>query len=196
VSEQLGFPFWAAIGRFWEGRARIAVGDGDAGLAEMQTAMMELAQLGTGVGATAVILVLAESQCGLGHTEEALGMLALALAQGAAQGEHYVDCEIQRLQGEILLAADSTAAEGEALLSQAIATAHAQGSRLWELRAATSLARRWQRSGKVSEALALLAPRYAAMSEGLETETLVAAKALLDELDAARRDSTSCDPRP
>lgn len=196
VSEQLGFPFWAAIGRFWAGRARIAAGDGDAGLAEMQTAMMDLAQLGTGCGATAVLLVVAESQRGLGHTDEALGMLTMALAQGAAQGEHYVDCEIQRLQGEILLDADSTAAEGESLLSQAIATAHAQGSRVFALRAATSLARLWQRRSKVSEALALLAPRYAAMSEGLETETLVAAKALLDALDAARRDSTSCGPRP
>ncbi|MEO8605631.1 MAG: adenylate/guanylate cyclase domain-containing protein, partial [bacterium] len=116
VSQQLGFPFWAAIGRFWAGRAHIATGDGAAGLAAMQTAMMELAQLGTGCGATAVILVVAESQRGLGHTGEALGMLAMALAQGAAQGEHYVDCEIHRLHGEILLDADSTATEGEALL--------------------------------------------------------------------------------
>jgi class 3 adenylate cyclase/tetratricopeptide (TPR) repeat protein len=184
VSQQLGFPFWAAIGRFWAGRARIVAGDGEAGLAEMQTAMMELAQLGTGCGATAVLLVLADSKRGLGYTDEALGLLAMALAQGAAQGEHYVDCEIQRVRGEILLAAGGTAAEGEALLSQTIAAAHAQDARLWELRAATSLARHWQRAGKVSEALALLAPRYAAMREGLDTEDVIEAKRLLGELQS------------
>jgi len=185
VSQQLGFPFWAAIGRFWRGRAQIAGGDGEAGLAEMQTAMMELAQLGAGVGATAVLLVLAESQRGLGHAAEALGMLAMALAQGAAQGEHYVDCEIQRLHGEILLDAESTAAEGEALLHQVIAMARAQNACLWELRAAISLARLWQRRGEISEALALLAPRYAAMREGLGTADLVEAQQLLSELEVA-----------
>ncbi len=185
ISEQLGFPFWAAIGRFWDGRARLAAGDGEAGLAEMQMALTDLARLSTGIGASSFLFVLAESQRQLGQADEALGLLALALAQGGAQGEHYVDAEIHRLRGEILLDADGTAAEGEALLHTAIATARAQGARLWELRAAMSLARVWQRRGQHSEAVGLLAPRYAAMREGLDTADPVEAQRLLGQLRAA-----------
>lgn len=196
VSQRLGFPFWAATGQFFHGRARLAAGDGEGGFAEMQAAMMDLARLGTGIGASSVLLVLAESQRQLGQGAEALGTLALAQAQADALGQHYVDAEILRSHGEILLDDDGAAAEGEALLQRAMATAHAQGARLWELRAAMSLARLWQRRGRTGDALELLASRYAAMSEGLATESLVAARALLGELDAASRQSAPSGDRP
>ncbi len=49
-------------------------------------------------------------------------------------------------------------------------------------RAATSLARLWQRQGKRDAARALLAPLYAWFTEGFDTRDLVEAKALLEEL--------------
>ena len=51
-----------------------------------------------------------------------------------------------------------------------------------ELRAATSLARLWQRQGKRAAARALLAPLYAWFSEGFDTRDLQAAKSLFDDL--------------
>jgi predicted ATPase len=51
-----------------------------------------------------------------------------------------------------------------------------------ELRAATSLARLWQRQGKRDEARDLLAPLYAWFTEGFDTKDLRDAKALLEEL--------------
>ena len=53
---------------------------------------------------------------------------------------------------------------------------------MFELRAATSLARLWRKQGKRSEARALLAPVYGWFTEGFDTRDLVEAKALLDEL--------------
>jgi predicted ATPase len=50
------------------------------------------------------------------------------------------------------------------------------------LRAATRLARLWQRQGKRAAAGGLLAPRYAWFTEGLATRDLQDANALLDEL--------------
>ena len=50
------------------------------------------------------------------------------------------------------------------------------------LRAATRLARLWQRQGKQPEARTLLAPVYDWFSEGFDTEDLKDAKALLEEL--------------
>jgi predicted ATPase len=65
---------------------------------------------------------------------------------------------------------------------QAIAIAHNQSAKSWELRAATSLARLWQRQGKRQDAYALLAPVYNWFTEGFDTADVQEAKALLDEL--------------
>jgi predicted ATPase len=52
----------------------------------------------------------------------------------------------------------------------------------FELRAATSLARLWQRQGKTTEAHELLTPVYNWFTEGFDTVDLKDAKALLAEL--------------
>jgi len=52
----------------------------------------------------------------------------------------------------------------------------------FELRAATTLARLWQRQGKREKARALLAPLYAWFTEGFDTRDLIDAKALLEEV--------------
>jgi predicted ATPase len=54
--------------------------------------------------------------------------------------------------------------------------------RLWELRAATSLAQLWAEEGRRAEAYDLLAPVFGWFTEGFETADLTDAKALLDEL--------------
>ena len=60
--------------------------------------------------------------------------------------------------------------------------ARGQEARSFELRAATTLARLWQRQGKQREARALLTPVYGWFTEGFDTLDLKDAKALLDEL--------------
>ena len=60
--------------------------------------------------------------------------------------------------------------------------ARRQGAKSWELRAAISLARLWQRQGKRDEAHELLVPIYAWFTEGFDTADLLEAKALLEEL--------------
>jgi predicted ATPase len=63
-----------------------------------------------------------------------------------------------------------------------LAAARAQEARLWELRAATSLARLWRDQGRRAEAHDLLAPVYGWFTEGFDTADLRNAKVLLDEL--------------
>jgi predicted ATPase len=58
-----------------------------------------------------------------------------------------------------------------------------QRAKLWELRAATSLARLWRDQGKRAEACNLLAPVYGRFTEGFDTPNLRDAKALLDALE-------------
>ena len=65
----------------------------------------------------------------------------------------------------------------------ALEVAHAQGALLLELRAATSLARLCNDTGRSQEARPLLADVYGRFSEGFDTADLKEAKTLLDELN-------------
>jgi predicted ATPase len=72
--------------------------------------------------------------------------------------------------------------EAETCFYQALAVARRQQARSWELRAALSLSRLWQRQGKHAEARSLLAPIYGWFTEGFDTADLQEAKGLLEEL--------------
>ena len=65
----------------------------------------------------------------------------------------------------------------------AIESAHRQGARFFELRAAIPYARWLKSQGRIVEARKLLAEVYAWFTEGLDTVVLKEAKALLDELN-------------
>jgi predicted ATPase len=73
-------------------------------------------------------------------------------------------------------------AKAEESFRTALAIAREQGTRGYELRAATSLARLWREQGRRGEARDLLTPLYDWFTEGLDTADLNDAKALLDEL--------------
>ncbi|MFZ1120581.1 MAG: hypothetical protein WAN81_10160 [Candidatus Binataceae bacterium] len=60
----------------------------------------------------------------------------------------------------------------------------AAGSRWWELRATTSLARLLANQGRRDQARTMLADIYGWFTEGFDTADLKDAKALLDELAA------------
>jgi predicted ATPase len=60
--------------------------------------------------------------------------------------------------------------------------ARRQSAKSWELRAAMSLSRLWQRQGKRDEARKLLLEIYGWFTEGFDTADLKQAKLLLEEL--------------
>ena len=66
--------------------------------------------------------------------------------------------------------------------SAAIEISRTQSAKMWELRAATRLARLWQSQGKTTEARDVLAPVYGWFTEGFDTADLKEARMLLDEL--------------
>jgi hypothetical protein len=130
------------------------------------------------------LLLLAEAAGHVGQVEEGLRLLAEALTvlEASAQGE--LLAEAYRLQGELLLRQGlSDAAWVEACFRQALTIARRQQAKAWELRAAMSLSRLWQRQGKRAEAQALLADVYGWFTEGVDTADLQDAKALLEEME-------------
>jgi predicted ATPase len=73
-------------------------------------------------------------------------------------------------------------AKAEDSFRTALAIAREQGTRSYELRAATSLARLWAEQGRRGEARELIASVYGWFTEGFDTADLKEAKRLLDEL--------------
>ena len=96
------------------------------------------------------------------------------------RGENWFEAELVRRHGQLLQ--QRTPETAEALFWEAIGIARKQEAKLWELRAAASLAHLWLGQGRRTEARDLLAPIYGWFTEGFDTPDLKEAKALLDEL--------------
>jgi len=116
-----------------------------------------------------------------GQSQLALGHLAEAQRFAVEIQVRWFQTETLRLRGDVLLAIGDPAA-AEATYHEAMAIAQQQSAKLWELGAATSLARLWREQGRRAEARELLAPLYSWFNEGFDTADLKEAKALLDKL--------------
>src|SRR5207248_7422600 len=95
--------------------------------------------------------------------------------------QRWFAAELNRLKGQLLLRQGRPEA-AEELYRKALSIAEEQEAKLWELRAATSLARLWRDQARRAEGRDLLAPVYGWFTEGFDTPDLTEAKALLDEL--------------
>jgi predicted ATPase len=104
------------------------------------------------------------------------------LQRAEETGERCWLAELHRLRGELLLRRGEDHDGAEESFRQAIETARGQGSKAWELRAATSLGRLMHHQGRTGEALAAVQPVYEWFAEGSDTIDLRGAKALLDSL--------------
>jgi predicted ATPase len=106
-----------------------------------------------------------------GRFEEAVALLDEASAEIERTGERTWYPPIRCIRGEIHMSVGEPA-EAETCFFTALDTARRQQARLWELRAATGLARLWQSQGKQGEARKLLSPIYDRFTEGFDTPYL------------------------
>jgi predicted ATPase len=183
VASKHGFPQWARLGRILQGWAEAQGGEATTGIALIRDGLTASEATGTPLSAPFDLALLTEALALAGKIEEGLAAVGEALAQSAVSGVRGWDAEIHRLRGELtgrLPYPDPAKAEDS--FRTALAIAREQGTRGYELRAATSLARLWREQGRRGEARDLLAPVYAWFTEGFDTADLKDAKALLDEL--------------
>ena len=103
-----------------------------------------------------------------------------ALPRARRDGRRWIEPELHRLRGELLLTQpEADAGEAQACFQRAIMIACGDGAKVLELRAATSLARLWRDQGRHTEARDLLVPLYGWFTEGFDTPDLREAQALL-----------------
>jgi class 3 adenylate cyclase/tetratricopeptide (TPR) repeat protein len=114
--------------------------------------------------------------------EEGLRAVSDGLDVVERSGEVLYEAELYRLRGELLFTRNSGDWGAEAALRTATEIACRCGSKSWELRASTSLARLLAKQGRRDEARTMLADIYGWFTEGFDTADLKEAKTLLEEL--------------
>ena len=206
LSREQNSAFSLAVGTILWGRVLGEREQGDEGIAQMRHGLAAHQATEQEAVRPYFLALLAEG-CGKAErVEEGLSVLADALDAVQKTGERHYEAELYRIKGELLLMQESKdqrarsreqklenldsypyasdpQGEAEACFLKAIDIAQKQQAKSLELRAATSLARLWQRQGKNAEAHKLLSEVYNWFTEGFDTKDLQEAKALLESLN-------------
>jgi len=170
-----------------QGWAEAETGNPDLGVSKVETALALWQELGAHVFDAGWYLLLAKSYMCAGRLADARAALESAFRAAKDHNEHVQVAELHRFDGELHVATSGAnrASEAEACFRKAMDVAQNQKAKLFELRAARSLARLLQTQGKEKEAHDLLKSVYDWFTEGFNTKDLKEAKALLEELEVA-----------
>jgi predicted ATPase len=123
----------------------------------------------------------ASARAATNQLEAALEGFDEAFAIVERTAERIFEAELHRMHSDVLARAGCVA-QAEEALGRALTIARDQQARMWELRAATGLARLWIEQGKQHEARELLAPVLGWFTEGFDTADLRAARSVLDAI--------------
>jgi len=181
VATDQGFPFYRATGAIFHGWVKAR----NAGVTEGLSLLRAGSNAYSATGATAwmpLYIALLAGACEIaGQIEEGAARLDQALQLVEKTGERWFAAELDRQRGRLLLRQGHPEA-AEELYHTALDIAREQEAKLWELRAAASLAQLRRDQGRHAAARDLLAPVYGWFTEGFSIPDLKEAKALLDEL--------------
>ena len=181
VATEQGFALWHALGKIYRGWVKLKNGDVAEGTSLLRSGLVAVRDTGTEAYIPYYIALLAGACEIAGKIEEAVTQLDEALQIVERTGERWFAAELNRHKGQLLLRQGHPEA-AEELYRKALTIAQEQGAKLWELRAALSLARLRRDQTRRTEARDLLAPVYDWFTEGFNTPDLKEAKTLLDEL--------------
>lgn len=181
LSQQYQLYYWLSAAMILKGYSLTTQNLFEAGLGLMEQGLGIWQMTGAQVFKASYYAARAEAFLRAGELDKAQESIHIALEAIAATHECINEPEVHRLLGEILLGKGQPE-EAEREFQQAIAIARAQHSKMFELRAATSLARLWQKQGKKAEAHQQLNDLYQWFTEGFDTPDLVDSRRLLEAL--------------
>ena len=184
VATEQSFPYWRAQGGAYHGWVKVKAGDVAEGMSLLRSGLTAFRGTGAVMWTTYYTALLARAYEIAGQIEDGLTVSNDALQIVEGTGERWFAAELNRYKGQLLLRQGHVEA-AEELYRKALSIAEEQGAKLWELRAAVSLARLRRKQARHAEAHDLLAPVYGWFTEDFERPDLQRAKALLEALNAA-----------
>jgi class 3 adenylate cyclase/tetratricopeptide (TPR) repeat protein len=184
IATEQGFLFWRALGATFRGWAEVKNGDLTEGMSLLRSGSTAYRATGAELAVPFYTDLLAGACEMAGEIDEGLTLLDDALQSVERTGERWFAAELNRHKGQLLLREGHIEA-AEQLYRKALSIAEEQGAKLWELRAAVSLAQLRRDQGQRGEARDLLVPVYGWFTEGFGTQDLRQGKALLDKLRGA-----------
>lgn len=211
LAREQEFELWKATGAVTQGWTFVHAGEMERGVSSIISAMAALRTIGVEIARSYYELVLADIQGRIGKRGEGIATLAKAHEVMQTNGEWFCEAEFYRIKGELTLQQEgqkskawpepsrrsknqkikisiphpptpNAQAEAEGYFLKAIDIARRQRAKALELRAGVSLARLWQRQGKIAAARQLLAGMYAWFANEAYTPELKRAQTLLKAL--------------
>jgi predicted ATPase len=181
VATEQGVPWWRTVGTIYRGWVKAKNADVAEGISLLRCGFAAYRASGAELLMHHHTALLARAFDIASQVDEAVAAFDDALGIAGRTAERWLDAELYRHKGLLLLRQGHLEA-AEELYWKALSIARKQGAKLWELRAAVSLARLYGEEGRRAEARDLLAPIYGWFTEGFDKPDLREAKALLDEL--------------
>ena len=184
LCEAHGLEFWKSFGHAFTGWRLLEQDRPAEAVPHLEIAYVEMKLRGGGLLGALMPGLMAEATARAGNAR-ALEMIADAEAEAAATGRNFGRAETLRRHGRVLASLRPDAPDAAArLFRAAIDVAHGQGALLWEIRAACDLARLLDDLGQGAQGQAVLAPVLDRWRDPILPQELVAARALLDRIDA------------
>ena len=179
LADEHDLPFWRLGSVFFGGLAKAESGALGGGLEDMRRGAQVLREQNVVLYDGLLKILLAETEARAGDVDRALVVLDEALATCGRTGYRSFEAELRRVRGDMLLKRDPTnPALPEDALRSAMAVAQRQGTRSFELRAALSLAKLYQSTGRSLDAHAILAPALEGFAPSPEMQEIAEAMSL------------------
>ncbi len=185
------FVYWEGHGVFYRGERWTLEGRTAEGIAEMRRGLAMMRGTGTETCLTRLLTRVADACRKVGETEQGLSAVSEAMELMRRFDERYMEPELNRLKGELLLmrrgseagagagVGSGAEAQAEKCFLEALDVSRRQNARSWELRTTISLCRLWIKQGRQEEARALLPAVYGWFTEGFDTPDLQEAREVL-----------------
>ena len=184
TSAEHGFPLFHATGALYSGAGLLLRGQIERALPTLLKGFDAYRATGAGLALPYYLSLLADALAKAGAGAEARSVLDNALAIAERSDERCQEAELYRLKGELALSEGKELTEAEASFLRALGIAKKQKSKAWELRAAMSFARLYQKQNQLDQAREILGQALGGFTEGFGTPDIRDAGVLLDELRA------------
>ena len=176
-------PLYVAAGTYLNGLAKWRAGDRMGGLAEMRRGWTLLHENDCYLCEPFWGMQVAVANAEAGQLETGLEILSELIAWTEQSGQHWLDAELHRVRGELLLRRDPTnVGEAEDAFNRALEIARGQQTKTFELRSALGLARLYIKSGRAAAVSDVLAPVLVDFDTGQDLPEIEEAKKLFAQI--------------